>query len=166
MLLISCPYCGPRSLREFSYGGEAHIARPKQPEAQSDDAWAEYLFMRTNPKGLHLERWCHSHGCRRWFNAARHTVSDQILATYPMGSPPPKLDVPTVGPTPEAEARPELRIATEAADPPPAVPKTAAKKKTTAKKSAAKKAAKKKTATKRSTTKTKRAKTAPKDEAT
>jgi sarcosine oxidase subunit delta len=161
MLLISCPYCGPRSLREFSYGGEAHIARPKQPDAVSDDAWADFLFMRTNPKGLHLERWCHSHGCRRWFNAARHTVSDQILATYPMGDPPPKLDVPALGPTPEAEARPELRIAPAAAEPPAAAPapkKKPAKKKTTAKKAA------KKSATKRAT-KSKRAKAAPKGEA-
>ncbi|MFO1061925.1 MAG: sarcosine oxidase subunit delta [Dongiaceae bacterium] len=31
MLLITCPYCGPRDEEEFSYGGEAHIARPADP---------------------------------------------------------------------------------------------------------------------------------------
>ena len=95
MLLIPCPYCGPREESEFSYGGEAHIARPKQPEALSDEEWADYLFMVTNPKGVHLERWVHSHGCRRWFNAARDTLTDEILAVYEMGQKPPKLQMRT-----------------------------------------------------------------------
>ena len=55
----------------------------------SDEAWADYLFMRKNPKGIHFERWCHVHGCRRWFNVARDTVSHRILAVYRMGDPPP-----------------------------------------------------------------------------
>ena len=45
--------------------------------------------MRTNPKGAHHERWCHAHGCRRWFNVRRDTVSHAITAVYPMGEPPP-----------------------------------------------------------------------------
>jgi sarcosine oxidase subunit delta len=28
MLQITCPYCGPRAEKEFTYGGEAHIVRP------------------------------------------------------------------------------------------------------------------------------------------
>ena len=44
-----------------------------------------------NPKGWHRERWNHAQGCRRWFNAVRHTVSHEIAATYPMGGPPPPL---------------------------------------------------------------------------
>ena len=91
MLLIPCPYFGNREELEFSYGGEAHIERPKEPERLSDAEWADYLFMQTNPKGIFLERWVHTHGCRRWFNAARDTVSYQILASYPMGITPPKL---------------------------------------------------------------------------
>lgn len=89
MLLISCPYCGPRDETEFSYGGEAHIARPSDPEALSNAEWADYLFMRTNPKGWHSERWAHAQGCRRWFNVARHTVTHEIRAVYKMGEPPP-----------------------------------------------------------------------------
>ena len=92
MLLIDCPHCGPRAELEFSYGHEAHIERPKQPDALSDAEWADYLFLRDNPKGLILERWVHSHGCRRWFNVARDTVSYRILAVYPMGAEPPKLE--------------------------------------------------------------------------
>ena len=34
MLLINCPYCGPRPELEFSYGGQAHIARPAEPAFQ------------------------------------------------------------------------------------------------------------------------------------
>ena len=92
MLLIDCPWCGPRDETEFSYGGEAHIARPKNPEKLSDEDWGDYVFMRGNAKGVFLERWCHSHGCGRWFNAARDTVTYRILAIYPMGEKPPKLD--------------------------------------------------------------------------
>ncbi len=90
MLLIECPWCGPRDEHEFGYGGEAHIERPRRPERLDDAAWAEYLFMRSNPRGVHRERWCHSHGCRRWFNVCRDTVSDEILAVYRIGERPPR----------------------------------------------------------------------------
>ena len=91
MLLIACPYCGERAEAEFADGGEAHIARPADPAALGDAEWADYLFMRSNTKGLFLERWVHSHGCRRWFNVARDTLSYEILAVYEMGRPPPEL---------------------------------------------------------------------------
>ena len=85
MLLIDCPWCGPRDECEFSYGGEAHIERPKNADKLSDAEWADYLFMRTNPKGKFSERWVHTHGCNRWFNAVRDTVTHEISATYRMG---------------------------------------------------------------------------------
>jgi len=90
MLLITCPYCMmDRPEIEFRYAGEAHIARPADPATVSDAAWAEFLYMRANPKGLHFERWRHIHGCGRYFNAVRHTVSDRILRTYRAGEPKP-----------------------------------------------------------------------------
>jgi len=92
MLLIPCPWCGPRDEREFACGGEAHIARPLAPAALSDEAWADYLFMRRNPKGVHYERWQHSHGCRRWFNLARSTVTHEIYAVYGIGEKPPEVE--------------------------------------------------------------------------
>ncbi len=91
MFLIDCPYCGPRDQSEFSCGGEAHIVRPRMPSSLSDDEWADYVFMRKNPKGLQYERWVHSHGCRRWFNVARNTATDRILAVYGATEPPPDL---------------------------------------------------------------------------
>jgi len=89
MLLIECPWCGERSQQEFTCGGEAHIARPAAPDALSDADWADYLFMRKNPKGRHLEQWCHTAGCRRWFNVARDTVSYEIAHVYKVGETPP-----------------------------------------------------------------------------
>ena len=57
MLLIRCPYCGERPEIEFSYGGQAHLARPGRPAELSDDEWAAYLYLRDNPRGRHAERW-------------------------------------------------------------------------------------------------------------
>ena len=91
MLLVTCPYCGPRPEIEFRCGGEADIARPIQPSALTDQAWAEYLFYRSNRKGVHAERWLHVHGCGRWFNALRHTVSDRFTTSYYMGQTRPDL---------------------------------------------------------------------------
>jgi len=91
MLLITCPFCGPREETEFHCGGEAHIVRPTTPSALSDDEWADYLFMRKNPRGVHLERWRHDAGCGRWFHAARDTVSDRFLAFYKMSEACPPL---------------------------------------------------------------------------
>jgi sarcosine oxidase, subunit delta len=89
MLLIACPYCGPRAESEFTCGGESHITRPGPSEKVSDEAWADYLFFRKNPKGVHYERWCHSFGCRQWFNVARDTLTHEIKAVYRMGAPRP-----------------------------------------------------------------------------
>ncbi|MBJ3775476.1 sarcosine oxidase subunit delta [Acuticoccus mangrovi] len=92
MLLIHCPYCDktlPEA--EFTYAGEAHIARPADPSAVGDEAWRDFLFVRTNARGPHYERWRHSHGCGRFFNAVRDTVSDRILLTYKAGEPRPDL---------------------------------------------------------------------------
>ena len=85
MFIIQCPWCGNRDQTEFSCHGEAHIARPKNTQAMTDEQWGEYVFFRTNPKGMHRERWVHTHGCRRWFNALRDTSTDEIYATYKVG---------------------------------------------------------------------------------
>jgi len=85
MLQIPCPWCGIRDETEFGYGGEAHIIRPEKPEELSDAKWADYLFMRENPRGRHLEQWQHAFGCRRWFNVERDTVSYIIKSSYKIG---------------------------------------------------------------------------------
>lgn len=45
--------------------------------------------MRDNDKGMVFERWRHIHGCGRFFNAARHAVTDKIHLTYKAGEPKP-----------------------------------------------------------------------------
>ena len=89
MLLIRCPYCEEhRSEEEFSYAGEAHLRRPPDPNAVSDEEWTEYLFFRKNPRGVHREMWCHAAGCRRYFNVVRNTVTYEISQTYRIGEQP------------------------------------------------------------------------------
>jgi sarcosine oxidase subunit delta len=89
MFLIECPWCGERDETEFNCVGEAHIARPLETEKMSDQEWADYLFMRSKPQGLHREQWLHAAGCRRYFNAERDTVSYRISGTYKIGERPP-----------------------------------------------------------------------------
>ncbi|MEW5422394.1 sarcosine oxidase subunit delta [Amorphus sp. 3PC139-8] len=93
MFIIPCPYCGDRDQSEYAYGGQAHVARPANPENLSDAEWAEFVFFRDNPKGPFAERWNHASGCRRWFNVIRSTATDRILAVYKMGAPRPELDL-------------------------------------------------------------------------
>lgn len=89
MLLITCPWCGPRDETEFHCGGQAHVPYPADPGELTDQQWGEYVFYRDNPKGVHAERWMHSAGCRRWFNALRDTVSYEVLAVYGPDEPRP-----------------------------------------------------------------------------
>ena len=62
MLLIRCPWCGARDEVEFGYGGAAGVPYPADPDALTDAEWAEYVFVRDNPKGPFAERWVHSAG--------------------------------------------------------------------------------------------------------
>jgi sarcosine oxidase subunit delta len=90
VLLITCPYCeAARPEIEFAYAGEAHRARPADPSALTDEQWRDHLYIRSNPRGVHHERWRHLHGCGRFFNAVRDTVTDKFLSTYKAGLPRP-----------------------------------------------------------------------------
>jgi sarcosine oxidase subunit delta len=90
MLVIHCPYCGmDRPELEFRHAGAAQVVRPVDPAAVSDAEWAEFLYHRDNPRGVVAERWRHLHGCGRFLNARRDTVSDRILATWRAGEAPP-----------------------------------------------------------------------------
>ena len=98
MLLIDCPYCGERPELEFTYGGQAHLTRPGKPSQLDDQQWAEFLYMRTNTKGVYAERWRHARGCGRFFNALRDTTTDHFLAFYKTGEPPPAAVTPAAPP--------------------------------------------------------------------
>ena len=90
MLLIHCPYCEEdRPELEFRGAGQAHIARPADMAGISESELEKYLFIRSNEKGIVHERWRHVHGCARFFNAVRDSVSDSFIATYKAGESPP-----------------------------------------------------------------------------
>ena len=92
MLLIYCPYCQEeRPELEFRNAGEAHVARSGGLVDETDDDFEKYLFIRSNPKGIIYERWRHIHGCARFFNAVRDTVSDKFVITYKAGEPKPEV---------------------------------------------------------------------------
>ncbi len=71
---LSCPFCGERDSREFTYKGDATRARPED-EAQMFD----YVYLRDNPKGPHQETWLHQ-PCRTWLVVTRDTVTHQIYS--------------------------------------------------------------------------------------
>ncbi len=110
MLLIPCPFCGPRDQIEFRYGAESGVALPQDGPALDDPGWGEWVFVRANPKGPLDERWYHSHGCRRWFSLRRDTATDEILSEpRPIGWPKPAegtAATPGPGLEPPAEGRP------------------------------------------------------------
>lgn len=80
MLLIDCPWCGPRADIEFVCAGEAHPPRPTVPETPPDAAWADYITLRENRRGLHAERWWHAKGCGSWLLVTRNTASHEIAS--------------------------------------------------------------------------------------
>ncbi len=77
--LIPCPNCGPREALEFSYGGET--TSRSGPDATEQEL-AAYLFFRTNAMGWQTEWWLHRDGCRSWFLAERHTVTNEIRRAF------------------------------------------------------------------------------------
>ena len=92
MLILHCPYCGVHAEEtELHAGGEAHLKRATIGD--SDEAFEEYLFMRENKKGVHLERWRHANGCGKWFLCARDTATLEVYGTYPAQTTEPPADI-------------------------------------------------------------------------
>jgi sarcosine oxidase subunit delta len=77
MLRIHCPGCGARDHSEFRYGGDAAVKRPDQDDTDLE-AWFRYVYVRSNPRGLHSEYWQHVQGCRQWLIVERDTVNHVI----------------------------------------------------------------------------------------
>lgn len=89
MFYIYCPYCEEhRDEEEFHVSGQAHIARPQDPDSCTDEEWGTYLYFRKNPRGLHHELWSHAAGCRKFFNITRDTQTYDIHETYRIGEMP------------------------------------------------------------------------------
>lgn len=79
MLRLYCPVCGLRDETEFTYGGDASVERPPMEETRSE-AWCDFVFLRRNPRGPHVEYWHHTLGCRQWLVVERDTSTHEVGA--------------------------------------------------------------------------------------
>ena len=77
-MLITCPYCGPRDVAEFTYQGDANRTRP-EPGSSDAAAWTAYVSDRVNTAGRHREFWQQSGGCRAHLLVVRDTLTHAIL---------------------------------------------------------------------------------------
>jgi len=76
---ISCPYCGPRDVREFAYLGDATVERPDPAASDALERFTDYAYLRNNPAGPHRELWYHDAGCQAWLVVTRDTRTHQLL---------------------------------------------------------------------------------------
>ena len=80
---ITCPHCGERDRREFTYlGAEDYLHRPA--EGAEPEAWDSYLHLRDNPAGETRDLWYHELGCGAWLLVTRNTVTHAVLAVEPV----------------------------------------------------------------------------------
>jgi len=77
-MMINCPLCGPRDIREFTIKGHVTYLDRPAPDA-GGEAWNDYLHNRENPAGVTQELWQHTGGCGAWLVVTRNTISHEIL---------------------------------------------------------------------------------------
>ena len=81
MILLPCPYCGPRNASEFRYVGE--VSERPDPNETGIEEWRAFLYVRANPAGWTTETWYHSAGCRQHLVTERHTFTNEVRASRP-----------------------------------------------------------------------------------
>jgi len=82
MMLIQCPYCGPRAQVEFTYVRSIDSIVPLDASAEAAMAT---LYTRDNPRGLSDELWRHTHGCHQFLTVRRDTVTHDIETVVRFG---------------------------------------------------------------------------------
>ena len=76
---ITCPHCGPRDRREFTYQGHAlALARPAKDAGEA--AWDDYVHLRDNPAGDTQDLWYHD-PCGAWIKVGRNTVTHAVASS-------------------------------------------------------------------------------------
>ncbi len=78
---ITCPCCGTRDRREFTYQGDA-LALERPGRDAGPEAWDDYLHNRDNPAGRLRDLWYHD-PCGAWMVVERDTVSHAVLGSAP-----------------------------------------------------------------------------------
>jgi len=133
-MLITCPYCGPRDVAEFTYQGDGNRVRPN-PMSQDIEAWNDYIYDRINLAGDQNEIWQHSGGCRSHLAIVRNTLTHKVSSVHLMRERKPALAVRTELSTTQTALEEQALQAAKAASKPTArtarkvaVPKKAAAK--------------------------------------
>lgn len=80
MSLFVCPFCGPRSLEEFSF----HKTLPNV-----EGGIFEQTFQRHSDPTSSEEHWQHRYGCRAWLYVRRNPSSGEVLEVRNLTGPPP-----------------------------------------------------------------------------
>lgn len=76
---LTCPLCGTRDRREFTYQGDAVALDRPSPKA-GPEAWHAYVHLRDNPAGETRDLWYHD-PCQSWLVVTRDTVTHAVRAT-------------------------------------------------------------------------------------
>ena len=73
---VTCPHCGERDLREYTYQGAAEALDRPAPDADLP-TWTAYLHDRENPAGEISDLWFHG-PCGAWIVVERNTVTHAV----------------------------------------------------------------------------------------
>ncbi len=73
---ITCPCCGTRDRREFTYQGDA-LALERPDRDAGAQAWDDYVHNRDNPAGPTQDLWYHD-PCGAWIVVDRDTVTHAV----------------------------------------------------------------------------------------
>ncbi|MEM7095958.1 MAG: sarcosine oxidase subunit delta [Actinomycetota bacterium] len=76
MLLVPCPYCGPRNASDLRHVGESHV-RP-DPNTATPEEWRTYLYLRDNAADWTTETWYGTRCCRKYFKVERNTATNEF----------------------------------------------------------------------------------------
>jgi len=79
MKQLQCPINGVRPIQEFHFGGT--VRDMPDPNAATDEQWADYVFNREGEPGVKREWWYHI-ASGTWFIAERDVVEDTVIRTY------------------------------------------------------------------------------------
>jgi sarcosine oxidase subunit delta len=135
-MLITCPYCGPRDVSEFTYQGDGNRVRPIR--CRRYRGLEQYIYDRVNIAGDQNEIWQHSGGCRSHLVIVRNADTQGLQCSHGAGEKPTsaiRQELSTTQTalaeqaleTAKAASKPKARMATKAAAAQKASPKSSAK---------------------------------------
>jgi sarcosine oxidase subunit delta len=76
---ITCPNCGPRGVWEFHFSGPVGGERP--PQDADANVWTDFIYNKSNVRGVQTEWWYHRSACKLWFLVERNTATNEVLGS-------------------------------------------------------------------------------------